>query len=991
MTNRKNTPIYLAALSTFSLALVGQSSSITTSDLKGTVVGPNGQTLAKAMVRLTSESTNQTRSTLTDDNGNYSFRLVNPGSYSLSVEADGYSPRKFGNLSLRLASTLNFDVTLRKENLSATVEVSDQGEVVDPTRTQVSTTISNEAIMNLPINRRDFTSFSLTAPGVTEANGPESRKGGAATDSGLSFAGINPRSNNIMVDGLDNNDLAVGAARTTFGQDSIQEFQIVTNGFSAEYGRAAGGTLNVITKSGGNDYQGSMFYFGRRARFDSKLPISAAKSSTSQNQYGFSVSGPIIKDQFFYFVSVEKLDKDDAANVAFSSNAATNAAIIAAVAAKGFTIQSGPAAYSEDSTSNLIKLDYLISADQRLSVRYSHTEEFNGKQLDFGGQVNRSAGGARDITDDTFSLNHQWTSSSWVNDFRYMYSMRDHSLLSLDKDNTPYVIITGVATFGSQRFLPQLRTEKTRQVADTFSFFAKDHAIKLGIDILNTQIVGQLPLQFGGVYRFGGFPASSGIPYTDGLTAFNNNAPLVFAQNFGTPTNNPEVSYVSSFIQDDWEITKDLTLKLGLRYDREALPDFLSKSTGQVPVAYTALNSPDYTTSYGANIGPARIAKSLQQYNFDKNLTASITNSSSRVSPRVSFSWQVDSDLRVYGGYGVFSGRTQIGPLAALSVSNGTDMRTYILQGIPAFQVFSNALGNTNRRFQVEPTANAAAGISPSLLLPGKINMSRSIQTNAGAEYKYSDTLKLTLDLVHSNGDGFLQVRDANPTVMNPYANFAAANSATNPWVRRPDLRYGSIFLYDSSGSSSYNSATLGMNWRPQSNFALNANYTFSRAMDNYIDWLTDYYPNNPYDLNGEQGPSNQDQRHRFNVTMIYSKDSWTFSMIGKMFSGRPWNVFAGSDLNNNGDGGAGDRPAGVGRNSEYLPSSHNIDLRVSKSFALKGKQKFELMVDVFNATNHYTVTRVQNVAAITSTFGQPIAQSYDFRRQFQFGARFSW
>lgn len=990
MNNRKNTPIYLAALSAFSLALVGQSSSVTTSDLKGTVTGPNGQAVAKAMVRLTSESTNQTRTTMSDESGNYSFRLVNPGSYLLTIEAEGFAPKKFGNLSLRLASTLGFDVVLNKENLSATVEVTSQGTGVDPTRTQVSTTISNDAIMNLPINRRDFTSFSLTAPGVTEANGPESRKGGAATDSGLSFAGINPRSNNIMVDGLDNNDLAVGAARTTFGQDSIQEFQIVTNGFSAEYGRAAGGTLNVITKSGGNDYQGSVFYFGRRARFDTKLPISAAQPSTTQNQYGFSVSGPIVKDQLFYFISVETLDKDDSANVAFSSNASTNAAIIAAVAAKGFTIKSGPSAYSENSTSNLIKLDYLLSSDQRLSVRYSHTNEFNGKQLDFGGQTDRSAGGARKITDDTFSLNHQWTSSSWVNDFRYMYSMRDHSLLSLDTANTPYISIIGVATFGAQRFLPQLRTEKTRQVADTFSFFTKDHSFKVGIDILETRIEGQLPLQFGGIYRFGGFPASSGIPYTDGLTAFNNNAPLVFAQNFGTPSNSPEVSYISTFFQDDWEVTKDFTVKLGLRYDREGLPDFLAKSTGQVPAAYTALATPDYT-SLGANIGPIRIAQAFQQYNFNKNLTASVTNSSSRVSPRVSFSWQAASDLRLYGGYGVFSGRTQIGPLAALSVSNGTDMRTYILQGLPAFQVFSNALGNTNRRFQVEPTANPLTGIFPSLLLPGKINMSRSIQTNAGAEYNYSNTLKLTLDLVHSNGDGFLQVRDANPTVLNPYANFAAANSSTNPWVRRPDIRFGSVFLYDSSGSSSYNSATLGVNWRPQSNFALNANYTFSRALDNYIDWLTDYYPNDSYNLTGEQGPSNQDQRHRFNVTMIYSKDTWTFSMIGKLFSGRPWNIAAGADLNNNGDGGAGDRPAGVGRNSEYLPSSHNIDLRVSKSFALKGKQKLELMVDVFNATNHFTVSRVQNVAALTSTFGQPIAQSYDFRRQLQFGARFSW
>ncbi len=991
MKNLKNTPIYLAALSVFSLTLVGQSSSVTTSDLKGAVRGQNGAPVSKSTIRLISETTNLTRTTVSDEDGNYTFRLISPGSYSLLVEADGYSPKKYGNLTLRLATTLNFDVTLNKENLSATVEVTGLGNVVDPSRTQVSTVITNDAIMNLPINRRDFTAFSLTTPGVTEANGPESRKGGAATDSGLSFAGINPRSNNIMVDGMDNNDAAVGSTRTTFGQDSIQEFQIVTNGFSAEYGRAAGGTLNVITKSGGNDYQGSAFYFGRRARFDSKTPIANLPSSQTQDQYGFSVSGPIIKDQLFYFISVESLGKKDAINVAFSQDPATNQTIVSAINSKGYSVSPGLTPFKEESTSNLIKLDYIITPNQRLSVRYSHTEEFNGRQLDFGGQIDRSSGGAREITDDTFSINHQWTSNTWVNELRYMDSMRDHNLTSLNTTGTPWISIAGFAQFGTQRFLPQLRTEKSRQISDTFSFFTKDHSYKIGADIITTNVRGVLPLQFEGVYRFGGFPAATGIPYTNGLTAFINNAPLVYLQNFGRFKSDATQTYVSTFIQDDWAITKDFTLKLGLRYDREDNGNFLSRNTGQIPAAYTALATPDHTTSLGVNVGPIRIAPAFQQYPYDKLFKSYPYPNSARVSPRTSFSWQVDSDLRLYGGYGVFSGRTQMGPMGALSLSNGTDMRSIVLQGIPAFALWSNALGNTNRRFQVEPTANPAAGISNSLLLPGKIQMSRSIQSTLGAEYKYSDTLLLTFDLIHSTGDGFLQTRDINPTVLNPYANFAAANSATNPYVRRPDARFGPIFLYDSSGTSSYNAATVTANWRPQSNFAVNANYTFSRTMDNYIDWLTDYYVNNGFDTAGEQGPSNQDQRHRLNLTMIYSVDSWTFSMISKMYTGRPYNIFAGADLNNNGDGGAGDRPVGVGRNSEYLPSSHNIDFRVSKSFALKGKQKLELMVDVFNATNHYTVTRVQNVAAVASTFGQPIVQSYDFRRQFQFGARFSW
>lgn len=991
MANRKFLPISLLALGALTPYAMTQSASLTTSDVRGTVVGADGKAIANATITLTSEATNQVRTAVSSADGTFAIRLLNPGTYSIAVEAQGFAARRLSGVNLRLASTLELPITMGNE-ATATVDVLGSNTMVDRTRTQIAATIDNNFINNLPINKRDFTSFSLTAPGVTEANGPESRKGGAATDSGLSFAGINPRSNNIMVDGMDNNDISVGSARTTFGQDSIQEFQVVTNGFGAEYGRASGGTLNIITKSGGNEYRGSLFNFSRRGKYDAKMPLSGGvQSSLKQDQYGFTIGGPIIKDTMFYFISVEKLQKTDSATVAFSSNASNNAAIIAAIGAKGYTVASGPVAYKEGSTTNLIKLDYLLSPNQRVSARYTYANEFNGKQLDFGGQVAKSGGGARSIEDQAASFSHQFVGSNFVNELRVGVSKRDHSLLSLDSARTPYVRIIGVATFGTQRFLPQDRTEKTKQVADTLSFSLGAHTFKLGFDNLETNVAGVLPLNFAGYYTFGGFPAATGIPYADGLTAFNNNAPLVFAQAFGQSSLSYNSTFFSSFLQDDWQLTPSFTLKLGLRYDREALPDMISPSTGQVAAAYTYLANPNMTTSLGANIGPSRIATSLQAYKFNSMLTPEITHGSSRTSPRLSFNYQASPEYRFYGGYGVFSGRTNLGPAAALLIANMTDMRTYVLQGANAFAVFSNALGNTNRRFQNEPTANPSAGIYPSVLLPGKFGMSRSIQTNVGMEYTPASNVKWTLDLIHSNGDGFLQVRDANASVTNPYANFAAANSASNPWVRRPELAFGPLYLYDGSGASSYNALSLGMMWQLDNNFAMNANYTFSRSMDNYIDWLTDYAVNNTFDPSAEQGPSNQDQRHRFNLSMVYKKNDWTLSMIGRLASGRPWNVGAGADLNNNGDGGLGDRPAGVSRNSEVLPSNHNIDLRVSRMFRLGGKQRIELIADVFNVTNHYNVSRVQNIAALSATFGQPVIQSFDFNRQVQVGARWSW
>jgi hypothetical protein len=258
------------------MTLAAQSTGVTTGDLKGLIRDGAGKAITQAKVTLADDATGLSRAVNVDANGAFAFRLLTPGAYTLTIEAPGFSTKKISSVGVRLASTQDVNVSMQAVEASATVEVLGQTSIVDPTRTQVSNTIDTNQITNLPINRRDFTSFSLTTPLVAQ-DATATSQGGAASGSGLSFLGQNSRSNNIMVDGLDNNDVSTGSNRTTFSQDAIQEFVVVANGFSAEYGRAAGGALNIVTKSGGNDFTGDAFLFYRSGKWDAKRPYAGSQ------------------------------------------------------------------------------------------------------------------------------------------------------------------------------------------------------------------------------------------------------------------------------------------------------------------------------------------------------------------------------------------------------------------------------------------------------------------------------------------------------------------------------------------------------------------------------------------------------------------------------------------------------------------------------------------------------------------------------------------
>src|SRR6266542_1145645 len=238
----------------------------TASDLSGTIHDESGAVLPGVTVTATNAATNQTRTAVSDKEGRYYIGALPPGVYTISTELAGFAAQQRKGIRLQIGQLAEMNFTLRPGTTESIV-ITARSPVIDPTQTTVSTVVGQEQIDALPTNGRNFLSFSVITPGVTFDRTPQQ---GASATSGLTFGGPRARSNNIMVDGVDNNDPIVGAVRATFSQEAIQEFQVLTNSYSAEFGKATGGIVNIITRSGTNETLGNVFEFFRNDRLNSK-------------------------------------------------------------------------------------------------------------------------------------------------------------------------------------------------------------------------------------------------------------------------------------------------------------------------------------------------------------------------------------------------------------------------------------------------------------------------------------------------------------------------------------------------------------------------------------------------------------------------------------------------------------------------------------------------------------------------------------------------
>ena len=929
---------------------------LTGGDMQGTARDTRGGVLPGVSVTATHVATNLSRSAVTDETGKYYLPALAVGVYTVQAELSGFQSQQKTDVRLQLGQRLELDFLL-SVGMSEAITVTTGSVVVDTTEPAMSTVVSQEQIDSLPTNGRNFLSFTVLTPGVTTDRTPQQ---GSSATSGLSFGGQRARSNNIMVDGVDNNDPVVGSVRATFSQEAIQEFQVLTNSYSAEFGKASGGVVNIITRSGTNEHGGNLFYFYRNDALNSKSiferedifgnNVDREKAPFDQTQYGITLGGPVVHDRTFYFLSAEKLSTGTNNFVNIDPAAA------ALLNAKGFPVEIGNVPYKNRADEYLGKLDHQWSPDENLSVRFNYAKLLNENIEPFGGIVARSRGAAQDRKDWALALAETsvW-SSRWINELRGQYAHEDQMIISLDPscsgrcdtnfEGGPTIEITGVASVGRQRFTPTPRRNARYQLKDTMSFAGAKHFAKAGADwnYVKTEHTA-LPLHFGGRFIFSALPAIPALGITapiSALRAFELGFPAAYVQGYGTTGYSYDDYDVAFFVQDDWNISDRFIVKAGLRYQRQWMYDI------------------DYTVSLP---GGGRH-------------TYQIPEDTNNLAPRLAvvFDPQANGRQSVHASYGIFYDNHILANAQVPNGINGITLRTSVLR-IPASIAAWNAPG---RRLPEPTTPYPSLVVAPD---PG-LETPYSHQASIGYDRAIGANFGVSADLLYVRGKKQIGTLDYNPIIPSLGAG------------RRPNDVNGvagtsaAVLQYTSFGETEYRGVTLALNRRLANRYQFLVSYTLSKAEDNSTDFQSAFIPQNigrgrdpnnftglpiGFDPRSDWGPATHDQRHRLVVSGLYQLPyDFNFSTIITAASGRPYTPLAGADLNGDGDGGAfpadrartnpADPSTAVGRNSGTMRSQFIVDARLSRRFQLGGFA-VEGIVDGFNLLNRVNYTEINNI-----------------------------
>jgi hypothetical protein len=958
----------------------------TSADLTGLVKDESSAVVPGARITATNLETNVERVVVTDVAGRFDIQAVPPGSYRVRVELSGFSTHVLEHVDLALGSAAALDVVLHVASVTEQVTVAAAPEVFDGPRSVIATVISQQQIATLPINGRNFISFSLLTPGVISDRMPLQ---GASATSGLSFAGQRARANNITVDGLDNNDETVGAVRATFSQEAVREFQVVTQSASAEFGKASGGTVNIVTRSGTNTPGGTLFGYFRDDALNAKehfeqfdpsgQPIDRPKAPYSQKQFGGVFGGPIRKDRTFYFTSLERLDAtannfvtiDDKTPVSVFGQPVGTAADI--LRRNGFPIDTGHVPYDVTSSQFVVKLDHNIRPTDMLTLRYNYADGSNENTETWGGLVARSRGAALSNTDHMLAASQtDVLTSHVVNELRFQAASRTQSLLGLDPtcagpcdredEGGPTIEISGVANVGRNRLTPQLRNNVRYQMLDTVSYQAGEHLWKAGVDFnVVHHTKASLPLHFGGRYIFAPLPAIPGLlpAPVSAIQAVALGLPAAYVQGYGN-SNAPYVtSDVSAFIQDQWRVSPELTLQAGVRYQTQFWED-------------RTYNVPGY--------GQYRIPP-------DRN----------NVAPRIGITWNPSGkqNMSLHGAYGVYYDNIISGVVAVADVINGgaDAVRTLVLQ-FPRSVAAWNAPG---RRL-----AESAVGAFPSLIISVDPNLKTSYtqQFSFGVDRELPGQTILAASYLNARGFNQIGTIDYNPLV-----------PSLGPGRRPEDVggvagTSASILQYTSYGETWYQGLSVSARKRVGTRYQFLVSYVLSKAEDNSSDFQSAFVPQNSgmgrdknnrsglpvgFDPMQERGPSLQDQRHRF----VFSgsceiRGGVQLAGIATVGSGVPFNILAGTDLNGDGDAGnfptdrarriPADPTSALPRNPGRLPAEATVDVRLSRTFRL-GKVRAEPMLEVFNLFNRVNYTDINNVFGVGPYPDAPLPTYGQFQR----------
>jgi len=922
-----------------------------TSELRGRVVDGQGAVLPGVTVTVRNQDTGMYRETVSGDDGSFIVTGVIPGRYQVVAELQGFKKFDRRDLPLEVGKTASLDVTMEVGSLNETVNVTSEAPLVDVTSKEIGGNISSETLTQLPSVNGNFIGFIGLLPGIVPSISTES----FGSDS-ISVNGQDPRNNNYSVDGGNNNDDVIGQragmqARTPI--EAIQEFQVITNQFDAEFGRTSGAVVNAVTKAGTNSVRGSAFGFFQDADLTTKDYFAKkndlAKADTSYQRWGATVGGPLVKDKIQYFGSLERFSIDRANTI---------------------VIPARPDLNDQQTTmdrvwNTIIRGDHQINGNQTYSVRWLRETSPQTNQIIPSATQAVTGRAAREESDvdQTLAVNlNSVLSNTRVNTVRLTWTRENVAFANACFNGNGRDLSKCEPTLSFQDFIDQQdNTAQTRindgiQFDDTVAWFIPnkhgDHDLKFGGQYEYSGAANENQGNLNGTFAFGrsdaAFNAADPRSYPDRLTV-RVGGPSTFFE---------KAHYVATFVQDKWRFTPRLTLSLGVRYDLEI-----------IPIAET--DDPLVDT-----------------YPVDKN----------NIQPRIGVTYDLGGGKSVLrGGYGRFYDKTHFELITGLYT--GTPFTSSFTVNFPTAAADA---GPRNGQFPTDPYLVNGPTLNRALLesqFPGGQllrntgaswdNADRTTpytdQLTAGYERQLAGNMALSADYVHAFSRDLLMSKDLNP-------GLRATTAVTSPLVRQGSAqltaamavltqKYPGFAPFTTGvtqplnvGKIDYDALLLSLNKRFSNFYSVRVSYTLAYSRGNTsgngvaasgFQVLDDLH----LDLN--EGPSAFDTRHNLVVSgqaVVPRTGGLQASWVARALSGSPFSLTnANIDPDRNGTQ-AEPLPegsySGVGadaftvknykaeRNGAYGPGFFDLDARLGYRFDLPSRRKVEVFVDLFNLTN---------------------------------------
>ncbi len=982
-----------------------------TGALAGTVSDSSGAVVPGAAVKISNKDTGLSREATSNAEGQYRFDLLPVGTYEVRVTMSGFANAVFANVGLTVSRTTTIDVTLSPRTQAETVVVEAGGAaLIDMAKTDVSRPITPAEVENMPLNGRDFVNLAVLAPGargVGSYDPTKNRIGVFATN------GSSGRNVNITVNGVDNKDNTVGGPVMQLPLEAIQEFNISTQRFSAVNGRSEGASVSVITKSGTNNLHGSVYFWGGDEALNTMNYFekqSGVKGPYSRQQFGGSVGGPVVKDKTFLFFALERAREQT--SIAVNQKAFTELSLVANLGAQpASTI---PTPYFDWRYNG--RLDHRINDRHNFSLSYSNQNNSG---------LNDQSGTTNDLSAGNFTTNqliianatlNSSLSSNVVNSFTFGHQYWNNLI---DSDKKVPNLTFPSAYFGTNGNVPQQSYQRKWQFRDDLSINRGKHSFKTGFDYLWEPVLGGFFI----------FNPTITLTFLDDPSKILSDK-VTYPQAFATPgaitsmsdtSGNPYFKLSSKmfgvYFQDDWKVSKRLTVNLGLRWDR------------------------DYDLNGGPEQAQARVYLRLKAIN--NPFAGGLPHDDNKdFSPRFGFAYDLTGKGKhvLRAGYGLYFGQTFINiPLFMLQQTNPTLFTQVVYSSTGPGDTQASIVPSTGKplsqfRFGVDPLPAKPAAATDI----GPADVSRPIdpnwrnpytqQWNAGYTWQVTNNSAVEVEYVHVLG-----LHESKTIVINPkvVANGGARNTDAPLTAAKLPL-LGQVRMNEPIGRSRYDGMNLSYRKRFSNHFTLNTTYVLSRAVG--YNGATAAFGNAPTDLNDifaahDFGPTTADEKHRWVASSIVDLP-WGFSWapIVQWASGRAFTPLEGVNDTFGFGGGQGNthtivlksdptnlkstsglaaaalRTCLASGDCYQLPfgylrgnASFQFDTRVSRNFKFGERAKLELSFQGFNLTNRANFGTAYQTNVRASTFNTPTGfaggNSVAFPRSFrsEFGAKFSF